>query len=889
MVIATKKLSELTSKSTITALDTFLISDSEDISTATGTSIPKNKQVSYETIRDAVISAFSGTANAISAVIEVGETVAVGVFVSLTTGGKIQPGIGAGANHACGIATLAGTADQTVSVSIEGLCTISSGGYTTGVLYYANETSGALQTAVTTLKVGVALSSTIILIDKHANTAFINSRTNKSNPSASDEFLIADSSDSFKEKKLTVNALRSYITPGLNVTHATSMVTLAASNANTYNRIGHASTTANNLNSNSDLLVTGELEVTSDTYLTSVMKFSKDSSKMTINDTESARYTRIGTSSTAVNSLGKDDLLVSGDCEINGITYFNSTADFSIDATIQGNSLVRTISYLNSKTTPSYFFSGSGGSTYLQVTSKDTYFDFVANHDITFECIFETDSITQTKGCLFSKQNDSVGYGVYITSAKISLKLENAGGSYDMLLGGDIIQANKKAHIFITVKDLNVNLPGTALVTLYYNGITSGSTLVPALVGQSFENTGRFTIGVSSTSNYTEQFKGQIYAIRLYNKALTSTEVKKKLFQNLEFGEIGARNRNELSVTTVGITTVGITTGSMTWLMMLYSHINTAVQLVSAALSFTGVSGCEFEKIPSTATGQVFNFSSSFATFGATIGSNGDAEFGIKYSRGDAMQENKTYYIQFTYICSGGATELRVGTSSTSTAYITGLTSTSMTTYAGTITCLPFTENIGFWLNAPSAPVNVRIYDVIIRQQGCIVEFVPNSMSNQGWVETQQGAVAFVANDREQLVNESSKWKEIVNITSITTYGMSFVVTDPVDTDMEMVMQYKVDGNICHLNISAAYNPGGPASFDLNYIELPFEMVAGNMGSFPAAVYPLNAMIQYGSALSTYKNPFAYISSAEPGRIQFLDISTTGAWTLYISGAYRIG
>lgn len=876
MSVVMKKISDLTAKATITALDSFLICDSEDTYTATGT-VPKSKRVTYETIRDAVISAFSGTANSISAVIETGQTVSVGNFVSLTANGKVQRGVGAGTNYACGVATTAGTAGQTISVSVGGLCTISSGGFTAGQLYYGNETTGAIGTAKSTIKLGVALSTTVLLLDIHYNTSFINSQTLKSNPSISDEIKIADSATSYTEKKITIDSLCGLITPGLDVIHGTSCVTLLASNSLTYMRVGDAATSNHTFNSNDDLVVTGKFESVGDSYLATFMKVDVTSSRITISDSGSARYTRLGTDITATRSLSKGDVLVTGETELNGPVYFNSTADFSIDATIQGNSLVRTLAYLNSKTTPSYFFEGSGGNTYLQVTANDSYFDIVADEDITFECIFETGVLSQSNGYLFSKQNDLVGYGVFISSASIGLRIENAGGSYVSLLGSNVLQANKKAHVFITLKDLNSNVSGTAAATLYFNGIEQSGVLVPGLVGNTFENTGKFTIGAKSTAPSTVQFRGQIYAIRMYNKALTEAEIQKKLFQNLEYSEIGAKNRNELLISTSGVS---------------YSYVNTPVQMVSSAGSFSGVSRCKFMQITSSATGQVFNFSTSASTFGTTIGSNGEAAYGIKHDITGLglLQENKNYYIQFTYICSGGGTELLIGTSASSTAYITGLISTSAVTYAGNITCVPGTNNIGFWLKASGSPVKARISDVIIRQEGCIVEFVPNSMSPQGWVETQQGAVAYSKNSTV-MVNEPNKWKEIVNVTSLTTYGSTYVITDPTDSDMNMTIQYTVDNNTCHINIAGAYLPGGPSSLDLSYIKLPFELNPGSAyagGSFPAGAV-LHSMIQYGPGYGLFKNPFAYISSTNPDRIQFLDIATTGAWTLFISGTYRIG
>ncbi len=99
--------------------------------------------------------------------VESGQSVAIKDIVSIKSG-KIRKGIPAGYNYV-GIAKTAGSGNQNVTIIIGGVANIFSG-LATDTVYYA-DTSGNLTTSVTSYRIGLAASSTAIIINGDQNNS----------------------------------------------------------------------------------------------------------------------------------------------------------------------------------------------------------------------------------------------------------------------------------------------------------------------------------------------------------------------------------------------------------------------------------------------------------------------------------------------------------------------------------------------------------------------------------------------------------------------------------------------------------------------------------------------------------------------------------------------
>ncbi len=147
----------------------------------------------------------------------------------------------------------------------------------------------------------------------------------------------------------------------------------------------------------------------------------------------------------------------------------------------------------------------------------------------TIEAWIRADSDTQINGCIFSKYGNYVsgasrGFGISIgTGGVLRYNGLTEGGLSASLDGNKIITDGKIYHVVATFS------ASPRLTSLYVNGVLDKSGT--SLIGTDWGINPRVKIGTSDFDP-SAFFKGTIYAIRFYNRALSASEV----YQNYTAG-----------------------------------------------------------------------------------------------------------------------------------------------------------------------------------------------------------------------------------------------------------------------------------------------------------------------------------------------------------------
>ena len=161
------------------------------------------------------------------------------------------------------------------------------------------------------------------------------------------------------------------------------------------------------------------------------------------------------------------------------------------------------------------------GTNYLALDGDDWVSIAALNYENpTIEVVFSADTAKTTEMDLVVNY-EAGGYGIQITNSQL-IAVVNVGGTYYKLY--EDVDINTKYYAALTYLTMSANV--SYKQTLYFNGQNSGYNTLSGPI-KSPDNNTIMTVGVNpvGSSPQASYFDGNIYAVRIYDRALTDEEI----------------------------------------------------------------------------------------------------------------------------------------------------------------------------------------------------------------------------------------------------------------------------------------------------------------------------------------------------------------------------